>query len=266
MIPWLALTLVLGAPTPHQQIIAEEFAYGDCPDTIAHCLKDPKRPDPIARRLSKLTARLLERGFEPKVVRAVLRARGAFANPFATLKPELAGRPSKGPADAPLVIVEYAEFRCPHCRALVPALDALVRDGEGVRHVFKHHPMARRGAADSFLLSLAAEAAHRQGRFWPMYAALYAQPEGHDRASLTALAEKVGCDARRFAADLDDPALRERVEADRAEGARFGVAGTPTFVINGRVFDLRFDPEIVRDALNEEAERLEVPRPFPELP
>jgi protein-disulfide isomerase len=91
------------------------------------------------------------------------------------------------------------------------------------------HPQAREAHR-------AAVAAAEQGKFWEMHDAIFAQPAALDRAALARHAAALGLDGARFEKALDAPATDARVQADISEGQRIGVRGTPTFVINGRVF------------------------------
>jgi len=145
----------------------------------------------------------------------------------------LAGSPSRGPADAPVVLVEFADFYCPVCRETAPAVERLLAAyPREVRHVFKHLPFVRPGA--SLRAALAGVAAHRQGRFWALHDVLLALP--HEPLTWELLAPHVArlsLDAERFRADLADPETEARVAADVALAERLGVAGTPTFFANG---------------------------------
>ena len=89
---------------------------------------------------------------------------------------------------------------------------------------------------DSGRAAVAAEAARRQGAFWPMHDALYAlQGRPLEEAALRAVARGMGLDPERFSRDLRDPALLERVRADRERGVAAGVDATPAFLVNGRL-------------------------------
>ena len=147
----------------------------------------------------------------------------------------------RGPADAAVTLVEYGEYECPYCaEAAVVVRELEERHGDDVRLVFRHFPL--RGVhPNAFAAALAAEAAAKQDRFWELHELL-----GKSRKDLSAdrvrgLAEKAGLDLDRFDADLKDPALRERVEADIEAGLASGVNGTPTFFLNNVRYDDDFD-------------------------
>jgi protein-disulfide isomerase len=146
-----------------------------------------------------------------------------------------------GRPDAPVVIVEWADFQCPYCGAFATETepDLVERYIKAGKARLEWRDFAFLGP-ESTRAALAARAAARQGRFWAYHDALYAnqKPENSGAltaAYLTALAGRLGLDQARFRADLDDPALARQVRADQVDGTRRGVTGTPTFFINGEL-------------------------------
>ncbi|MDQ4095290.1 MAG: DsbA family protein [Actinomycetota bacterium] len=143
-----------------------------------------------------------------------------------------------GPEDAPVTIVEYGEFECPHCGRAHFQLKSLRDrfDELGVRLVFRHlarddvHPFSVRAAVTS-------EAAARQGRFWEMHDHLFEHQHQLEYEDLKRHAEAVGLDLDRFLEDVRDPQLQEVVKAQGEGALRSGVEATPTFFFNGRVYD-----------------------------
>jgi len=173
--------------------------------------------------------------------------RGEFTDlavdPLVTImnKIRLDGEPIRGAPDAPVTIVEYADFQCPFCaRAYRMLEEQLLREYEGkVRLVFKHlplsdiHPWARRAA-------VAAECARSQGEaaFWQMHDALF-----REQAKLTAenlrsrvleVAKQAGLDVDAAARCFDGEATLPSIEADVREATSLGVRSTPTFFVDGR--------------------------------
>lgn len=146
-----------------------------------------------------------------------------------------------GRVDAPVVLTEWSDFRCPYCaqwaNETLPQLQPYVDRGT-LR--IEYRDMAVLGE-ESTAVAVAARAAGQQGRFWAFYeAAFAAQAHGakpaFDQAGLIALARTAGVpDLDRFTADLADPALRAAVQADTTEAQQFGIGGTPFFAINTEV-------------------------------
>ena len=141
----------------------------------------------------------------------------------------------RGPAAAPLVI-EYADFECPYCGALVARLtDA------PLRRVFRHFPV-RSAHRRAWPAACAAEAAGLQGRFWEMHDLLFADQARLEDPHLWERARKLELDLGRFDEDRHSDAVRARVKRDFRSGVRAGVVTTPTVFARGRTYAGRFDP------------------------
>jgi protein-disulfide isomerase len=154
-----------------------------------------------------------------------------------------------GPADAPVTLVEYGDFQCPHCRAAHFYLkNVLATMGEDMRFVFRHmpltqvHPMAQAAAE-------AAEAADAQGKFWPMHDLIYENQDLLSPALLTRLGQRLGLDMQRFTDDVVSHRFLSKVKEDFMGAVRSGAAGTPSFFINGEPYEGGFDDESLIDAL-----------------
>lgn len=155
-----------------------------------------------------------------------------------------------GNVDAPVTLVEYGDYECPHCAKAQPVVEA-VREamGDKLRIVFRSFPLGEihkhaQHAAE------AAEAAGEQGKFWEMHDATFAhQREGLGDEKLIALAEGVGADKTKIADALEAGTFTERVKEDFMSGIRSGVNGTPTFFINGTRHDDSWDEETLLEAL-----------------
>lgn len=154
-----------------------------------------------------------------------------------------------GAPDAPVTLVEYADFECLHCGRAYPALVELRETMNGtLRFVFRHFPLGwehphAHGAA------LAAEAAARQGRFWEMHAKLFEQQDRLDRDAMRAHARAIGLDIPQYLQDLADPELEARVRRDMDSGRASGVRGTPAFFVNGVRHHAAWNLDGLRDAL-----------------
>jgi len=150
-----------------------------------------------------------------------------------------------------LTILIYGDFLCPYCRRLWHVLDRLRGAlGERMAYVFRHFPNER-AHPGAELLSIGAEAAARQGRYWEMHDSLYSREPPIDESALVAIAASLGLDMERFTRDLRDSGLRRRVEEDLAEGRRNGVTGTPTIFIDGVRYDGAWDFYSMLEALEQ---------------
>jgi len=143
------------------------------------------------------------------------------------------GAPRIGPADAPVTLVIASDFECPFCAKMIDTLDELeARYGSRLSIVFRHSPLPmHRNAVEA---AIAAEAAHRQGQFWPMHNLLLAGQRELGEESYQRWAAKLGLDMARFSEDLADPDLRALVEADVVAMREIGARGTPNIWINGK--------------------------------
>jgi protein-disulfide isomerase len=144
------------------------------------------------------------------------------------------GFPARGPATAPVTIVEFSDFHCPYCRAVQPTLHEVLSKYPGkVRLVYRHfpldslHPEARRVAEASIC-------AAEQDRFWQFHDRVYASGPDASTDTLQRLAGEAGLDGAKFATCLSSGRAAATVEKDVEEGERNGVSGTPGFFVNGR--------------------------------
>jgi Na+/H+ antiporter NhaA len=177
---------------------------------------------------------------------------------------------ARGPEDAPVTLVEYGDYQCPYCgQAEVVIRELLESFGDDLRYVWRHlplndvHPNAQMAAE-------AAEAAARQGAFWGMHDKLLQHQDELAPPGLARFAEELGLDVDRFWDELRHRLHEPRVAEDVASADSSGVAGTPTFFINGRrhqgPYDIDTLTETVRSArkrerLREQAEREAESRP-----
>ncbi|HEX6471504.1 MAG TPA: Na+/H+ antiporter NhaA [Streptosporangiaceae bacterium] len=139
----------------------------------------------------------------------------------------------RGPAKAPITVVEYGDFECPFCGQAEPVIRELLADYGDVRYVWRHlpltdvHPQAR-------LAALAAEAAADQGRFWEMHDLLLVRQDALQPPDLIRYAGELGLDVERFRADVRKNVGAARIAEDVDSADLSGVSGTPSFFINGR--------------------------------
>ncbi len=146
---------------------------------------------------------------------------------------DTSGRPSKGPADAPVTLVEFADFQCPHCKDASPVVDTLLqRYGDKLRVVYMDFPINASGI--SRRIAEGAECAGQQDRFWEYHDLAFQEQAQLKMDSAKELAAYLELDQEQFASCMVDPATAVAVERSKAEGERIGVDATPTFYVNGR--------------------------------
>ena len=169
----------------------------------------------------------------------------------------VAEEPTLGSPDAPMTIIEFADFQCPFCAAvagenqraieylrskdpdwepIVPNLRPYIESGQ-VKLVFRNFPFL---GPESQWAAEAAECAHEQGRFWEYYDKLWANQKGENtgafsKENLKRFAAELVLETKAFNRCLDSGKYAEEVQDDKEEGQRLGVRGTPAFFIDGQL-------------------------------
>ena len=152
----------------------------------------------------------------------------------------------QGPDDAPVTLLEYGDYECPHCREVKPVIEELRgRFGDRLRYVYRHFPI-RSSHPHAQLAAEAAEAAGAQGRFWEMHGLLFEHQGALDRSSLLEYAASLGLDVERFERELSEHTYAQRVRHDFQSGMRSGAGGTPAFFLNGVRYDGPWDLDSLR--------------------
>jgi len=164
------------------------------------------------------------------------------------------GAPLLGPKDARVTLVEFSDFQCPYCAVAVVKLNAVLKAyPNDVKLIFKQYPLEMHSQAA--LAAAAAMAAHRQGKFWPLHDAMFADRTHLSRQNILAMAGKAGLDLKRFQQDWDSPAIKQAVAREQAEGDKIGVEATPTIFIDGQKYNGDLDLDAVRPIIEKELKR-----------
>ncbi len=144
------------------------------------------------------------------------------------------GHPTHGPADAPVTIVEFSDFECPYCQAMLGTIRNVQETyGENIRLVYRQfplnsiHPNAQKAAEASLC-------ANDQGRFWEMHDLMFEDQRGLSVEALTMKAESLELDGSTFEKCLTSNKYAEQVKQDVMDGTVLGVTGTPAVFVNGR--------------------------------
>ena len=214
-----------------QLINAEPSACGK-----SHSLAVSLRDDASCRdslTVSQFIADALGAGASPSDIKANLE------QVVSTLQPrkiEIAGRPVYGNERAPVTVVVFADFECPHCREEAPKLRQAIDQFRGrAKLVFKHFPLQFHVRAK--FAAIATVAAQQQGKFWEMHDIVFENQTALSDADIRRYAQKIGLDMKLFDADFAALKGKDLVEADRVEGEKLEITGTPAVFVNGRYFN-----------------------------
>lgn len=150
--------------------------------------------------------------------------------PVATIDTE--GFPSKGSMLAPVEVVEFADYQCPHCKTAAEIVQHLEKKyGDKVRFVFMDFPINRSGI--SLKVAEGAVCADQQGKFWAYHYGAFESQTSLSADSPKSLASKIGLDTERFSSCLAGTEAGSKVAKSKAEALRLGLDSTPTFFVNG---------------------------------
>jgi Na+/H+ antiporter NhaA len=156
----------------------------------------------------------------------------------------------RGSEDAPVTLVEYGDYECPYCGRAEPIVRELLDSfGDDVRYVWRHLPLSD-VHPNAQMAAEASEAAGAQGAFWPMNDMLLRRQDALTADDLTGYAAELGLDTDRFWDELRHREYADRVSEDVSSADASGVAGTPTFFINGRRHQGAYDIDTLTEAVN----------------
>ena len=160
-------------------------------------------------------------------------ARPGRPDPAKVYNVALGSAPVKGPKTAKITIVEWSDFQCPFCGRVGPTLEQVKKEyGDQVQLAFKHMPLPMHSKAPA--AHAAAEAAAMQGKFWEMHDLLFANQRSVSDAKYVEWAKEIGLDLPKFETDRKSKKVEQRIAADKSQGSKLGVTGTPAFFVNGR--------------------------------
>jgi protein-disulfide isomerase len=166
----------------------------------------------------------------------------------------IAGDPVLGPPNARVTVVEFSDFQCPYCAVAVVQLNAVLQAyPNDVKLVFKQYPLEMHSQAA--LAAEAALAAQRQGKFWQLHDAMYANRTHLTRQNILALAGTIGLDVKRFEQDWDSPAIKQALAKEQQEGDAIGVNATPTIFIDGQRYNGDLALDAIRPFIDKEIKR-----------
>ena len=160
----------------------------------------------------------------------------------------------RGPDNALVTIVMFADFQCPYCKRSLGTLDeVMAKYGRDVRIVFRHNPLPMHGEARA--AAKAAIAAAKQGKFWKMHDKLFDNQHSLTESNFVAWASEMGLDTSKFELDLADRFVDTQIDADIEAAKYFGAKVTPSFFINGRYLAGAQPMHSFEELIDEELER-----------
>jgi protein-disulfide isomerase len=156
---------------------------------------------------------------------------------------------AQGPEHARVTVVEYGDFQCPSCKvaATTPTL-LMERFPNKVRFLYRHFPLAD-VHPQAILAAEASEAAAAQGKFWPMYHALFDNQAHLTEKNLAHYAGEVGLDLMRYRMEMADHIYLQKVREHMDGAHRSHIRATPSFFINGVLQDISFGMKALHDAV-----------------
>jgi len=171
--------------------------------------------------------------------------------PPTTAVSSTAGAPTLGPTDAPVKIVEYADYQCPYCKQMHPLIKRLREEFPKTQLIYEDFPLPMHANAQK-----AAEAAHcagDQGKFWEFHDEIFDYSGSLDVSNLRGMAKTLKLDQASFDQCLDSGKHAPDVAKGHIQGAALGITGTPTFFINGHMVTGAAKYETLRDLVAQES-------------
>jgi protein-disulfide isomerase len=202
------------------------------PVSLAQCVKEKRACDRCAPA-AKFMVKLVKDGYSREQIEKTYKNR---FDPEKVKDIPVDGSPTKGSEVAPITMVEFADFQCPHCGQYAPMIDKLVESRKNdVRLIYKFFVLGKFPNSEN--AARAAIAAGKQGKFWEMHHLIFSNQENLSQQGLDTMAKQIGLDVTRLHADMQAPETADRIARDRKLADDLMVIGTPTIYINGRQFD-----------------------------
>ena len=154
----------------------------------------------------------------------------------------------EGDPKAETTMVEFFDYRCPYCKAVVPRVDQVIAEDKGVRVVLIEFPVL---GPDSVFASRAAIASSAQGKYMAFHDAMMSHRGNLDQDTVLELAKKVGLDVERLKADMQAPEVEAMIQRHYELADKLGVTGTPAFVIGDELVPGAIDVETMKTKIKQ---------------
>ena len=221
------------------KLLNDEICPCGCPKTFAQCLVRKKECEP-GQMLAQWAADQLKAGAPERTLLQVLseEINNGYMSKQNAINTENAFH--KGNKNAPITIVEFADFECPACKMAAKAMKKLLKDkGDEINLYFMHFPLTVHPQAEA--AAVAAEAAGLQGKFWEMHDLLFEHEGPLTETVIEDLGKKLfkGKELARFNEDRKDTKLLDKVRANKEYAmTKLRLMSTPSFFFNGRLYNL----------------------------
>jgi protein-disulfide isomerase len=186
------------------------------------------------------------------------------AKPFADARKKLekgVNGPAKGPAKAPVTIVEFSDLQCPHCKQAAPTVDQLLAQEPDVRFIFQNFPLPAHNWAEKAAGYVDCVGRSSNEAVWKFIQKTYDQQENITEANavekLRAIATESGANGDQIAACAGTPETKARIETSVELGKSVGVTGTPALFINGRMLTAGAPLELLKKVVDFQASQEE---------
>jgi protein-disulfide isomerase len=235
------------------EVAGDVFDYAGCKDTLARCLGADVQDVHALRMAELVKALLLEGATPPRVIDAVETYYASFdASKRQSLK--IGDCPVLGDPKAPITVVEFSDYQCPHCAVANKPLHDLVTGPEKgkARLCSKYFPLT--GHPRARVAAACAEYARKNGKFWQMNDLLFANQDQLDDDSLKGYAKQIGLDGAQMLKEVYAGRFDAVIDAHLQEGAAARVNATPTLFINGRQHMLPAKLQFLQRSVEDELE------------
>ncbi len=143
----------------------------------------------------------------------------------------------QGSANAPIELIEYADYQCPYCKTAYHIVKDIQKNlGHNIRFVFRNFPLTELHP-QALHAAIGAEIAGAYGKFWEMHDLLFENQNALDDYYLLEYAKNLGIKGTEFEADFGQERFYQKVKDDYDSGIENDVEGTPTFFVNGKPFE-----------------------------
>jgi protein-disulfide isomerase len=216
-------------------VFTDEFDWCGRPLTVAASLKSGKACKHTQRMASMAAGQAMDGAPATEIIVSLSKYNQSFGAKRTAFKPD--ERMCKGPKDAKVTLVEFADFECPACNAARPIIEAAAKARKDVRVCYQPFPLS--GHPNGVQAALLAR---ETGKFWPMHDALFDNQLSLSESFIKDLVKKHGLDDKAFAKVLSSGKYLDELTASKELGKLAGVDATPSLYVNGR--KLTFHPSV----------------------